>query len=114
MSTTIISKHTAPKIDPRHPESTDPDYKGDRAKALEYWPKMEKEFQDEGEKREYLKAVASNPNNMLGAPALYPPQQIKSFIHKDHAAVECECGGCCTVVDYYICPRCGKPNANKA
>lgn len=61
------------KIDPKRPESH-PGFQ----KALADGKKQAKKltFKDRGEEEWYNKAVRSNPNNVYGLPAFYPPLEI--------------------------------------
>jgi len=70
-------KRSERRIDPKHPESH-PDFK----KALHAGQKLaaQKKFESEGEKRDYERQIRSNPNNVYGLPAFYPPEQIRMFI----------------------------------
>ena len=74
----VIVPKSELKIDPRHPESTDPDYAKDKRKADELYRNMK--FDSEAQRADYLRAVKSNPGNMAGLPILYPPLQIRSYV----------------------------------
>ena len=104
----VIVPKSEQKIDPRHPESTDPTYARDKAIAEERYKTME--FESETQRADYLRQVDSNPGNMRGLPILYPPLKIRSAMNDVRHAVECKCGGCCIQQDNFICPRCGQQN----
>lgn len=58
-----------------------PDYEKARKKGEQLWKAGKMKFENEAQKRDYLKRVASNEGNVLGIPAFFPPTQIKSFIY---------------------------------
>jgi hypothetical protein len=62
----------------RHPDhpSRDPERALAEKKGREQYAKMK--FADESERRDYLKRVAANQHNVVGLPAVYPPEVIKS------------------------------------
>ena len=64
------------KVDPKTPESH-PNYKAAAEKAKKNLPKMK--FENEAQKRDYLKAVGKNRNNLPGLPVFYPPESIGTF-----------------------------------
>lgn len=71
----FIIKESPMKVDPKTPESH-PDYKksvnaGRRAMAA-----GDLTFNDRGDEERYWKAVKSNPNNVPGLPAFYPPLKL--------------------------------------
>lgn len=69
-------------------------------------------FENEAEKRDYMRAVRSNPNNVPGLPTFYPPEQIRSFVtvsideqmtrEKIQRRLDIEC----TKDVYLYCPNC--------
>jgi len=61
------------KSDPRDPKTSSPDYDECVRVGAKRWEKMKDGFESEGAKRDYLKQVASNPNNVLGLPPTFPP-----------------------------------------
>lgn len=65
-------------------------------------------FESEGEKRDYLRAVNSNPANVPGIPAFLPGVELKLMMSDVKAARECVCGGCAVARDAYRCPKCGE------
>jgi hypothetical protein len=110
----------------RHP-SDDPTYKERVYKGQVRIANGDLKFHNEGDRQEYEKRVASNPNNVPGLPAFFPPLQIKQ-LPVVNAAKRCtnivteltesgmgieerECGGCCIKADNFICPRCQKDNS---
>ena len=64
------------KVDPKHPQSH-PGYKAAVKKAEEKLPTLQ--FKSEGERKDYMRAVNSNPNNLPGLPAFYPPLSMGVF-----------------------------------
>lgn len=72
----IAVKKSEPKVDPKTPESH-PGYKAAAAKAKAGMEKMK--FESEGQKKDYLRAVARNPNNIPGLPVFYPPLSMGVF-----------------------------------
>jgi len=64
------------KVDPKNPASH-PDWAKAVKKGEENLPKMK--FESEGQKRDYLREVAKNPNNVPGLPIFYPPQGLGTF-----------------------------------
>jgi len=64
------------KVDPKNPASH-PDWERAVAKGKENLPKMK--FESEGQKKDYLKAVATNRNNVPGLPAFFPPESLGTF-----------------------------------
>lgn len=65
-------------------------------------------FESEGDKRDYLRRVASNPANVPGIPPFLPAEQIQVMMNDIHPARECPNDhGCATARDAYLCPRCG-------
>lgn len=60
------------KSDPRDPKTSSPDYDECVAVGKKMWPKM-KAGMTPGQESDYLRAVASNPNNVLGLPCTFPP-----------------------------------------
>jgi hypothetical protein len=73
----IIAKRSKIKIDPKHPESTDPTYAAAVEKGKKNFPKMK--FENETQKQDYLKAVKSNPGNVVGMPLFFPPLSTGTF-----------------------------------
>lgn len=71
----LIIKEGAQKI---HRPQDSPDYNECVKVGKEQWKQMEGSFESEGEKRDYLKAVEANPNNVVGMPPFYPPVRIRS------------------------------------
>jgi hypothetical protein len=67
-------------------------------------------FSTESEERDYNARVSANKFNVKGLPAWYPAETLSSSLIGVRPAIECECGGCCTAQDDYICPKCGKVN----
>jgi hypothetical protein len=37
-------------------------------------------FESEGQRRDYMRSVSANPNNVPGLPAFFPPEQVRSFV----------------------------------
>jgi hypothetical protein len=96
-----------------HP-STDPDREEALRLGERMYPRMRATFENEAEERDYLRRVRANDNNIPGLPsiAMFPPDEIREHV-PDKAARMCKvpgCGGCCTYIDHYVCPRCGTQN----
>ncbi len=72
----IINKAVPPKVDPKHPESH-PGYASAVKKGEQNLSKLK--FDSEAQKSDYMKAVASNPNNVPGLPVFYPPLGLGTF-----------------------------------
>jgi hypothetical protein len=112
MSVAVHMKESKPrKI--KH-ASDDPLRAKKEAVGAKNYPKMK--FENEAERRDYEKRVASNPMNVKGRPAFYPALELRSSLNSAHAAKKCttpDCGGCCTYNDGFICPRCGKNNSTE-
>jgi hypothetical protein len=64
---------------PDHP-SRDPERAKAEEKGKSRLAKMK--FADEGEKRQYEKAVEANPNNVMGLPPFFPALAIKSVFSR--------------------------------
>jgi len=62
-----------------HHPNDDPNRASMVKKGLERWKRGDMKFENPLEEREYLQSVASNPHNVLGYPAWYPPEKIVSF-----------------------------------
>lgn len=82
---------------PRHTNPNDPTdhpgYKEMMSKAPERMAKMS--FENDAEKRDYMKRVNANPNNVPGLPAFFPATKIASFLNSTggDAAYVCDfCG----------------------
>lgn len=96
------------KVDPKHPQSTDPTYEPARRKAEWVAKKHPPKFESEGERKDYEKRVKSNPNNFYGVPHFFPPLKEPFQGQVFNPARECECGGCAIARNNYSCPRCGR------
>ena len=99
----IIVKQGASKVD--HP-SRDPNYEVDRKRALRNYKKME--FESEGRRKDYERAINSNPNNVLGAPEFFPAVVIRERT-TTFDIYECECVAPNQVEDNWNCHTCLKP-----
>ena len=55
----------------------DPEMETIRNKGLARWNRGDMKFENEAEKRDYIKRVQSNKFNTIGYPAFYPPERIK-------------------------------------
>ncbi len=71
--THIIVKPHEQRID--HP-SRNPDWERANAIGKREYEKME--FESEGDRRDYLRRVDGNPNNVPGLPTFYGPEKIRS------------------------------------
>jgi hypothetical protein len=104
----IIIKQSEPKLD-RYPE---------QEKAIAYgkknWERIADDigpgrtFETEGQKRDYLRRVSSNKDNVPGIPTFLPAEYLSISLSGIRPARECACGGCATARDNYTCPRCGR------
>jgi hypothetical protein len=74
MSNVVIKDTTQKITDP----SNDPTYKSALYSGQENWKKMESGFETEGQKKDYLRAVGKNKNNVVGYPPFFPPEKIRS------------------------------------
>lgn len=57
-----------------------PDYEMARRKGEKRWKEGKMKFENEAQKRDYLKQVEGNPANVIGLPAFAPNLEIKSYI----------------------------------
>jgi hypothetical protein len=94
--------HVMKMSDPR----TDPLRKKAEAVAMKRI-KEGKHKVDPEYREEYDRRIRSNPANIPGMPAFFPPIHIRSAMNDIRASRECECGGCAVANDGYNCPRCG-------
>ncbi|MBE3141809.1 MAG: hypothetical protein IMZ53_14635 [Thermoplasmata archaeon] len=108
----IIVKKSPHRINPRDPQHTDPMWEKRREIGEKRLREGKfKKFENEFEKKDYMRKVESSPSNVPGIPVFYPPLTIRSAMNDARPAVECECGGCSTYRDNYTCPRCGRDNS---
>lgn len=63
--------------DPKNPAS-DPGW--EKAVAVGKSRVKDLKFKSEGDRKDYERAVSRNPNNVMGLPPFYPPEQIKMFM----------------------------------
>jgi len=68
-----IKKNRTVRVDPKHPQ-THPGYRDALRVGKENLSRMT--FENEAAKRDYMKRVAANPNNVPGIPDFYPPLKI--------------------------------------
>ena len=73
----IFVRPSRQKLDPRDPKS-DPNYKQALKAGEKRAPDMK--FESEGERRDYERAVKSNPHNVYGLGSYFPPLRIRSFV----------------------------------
>lgn len=82
----IIVKKSQQRVDPKHPESTDPSWHKAYEKGQDIIRKGQLKFRDRGEEERYWKAVSANPGNVPGLPPFAPPLRIKpqvvEFFHE--------------------------------
>jgi hypothetical protein len=64
------------KVDPHHPEKTDPTYAKSVAVGQRRLREGKLKFADRGEEESYWKAVRSNPANVPGLPPFAPPLEL--------------------------------------
>jgi len=79
----IIIKQSQHKVDPKHPESTDPTWKQAYLEGQRRIKqgRLEEQFGNNGEQKDwYMNRIKSNPQNVMGLPPFYPPIHIRSFI----------------------------------
>ena len=72
----IIMKESQ-RRDPKDPRSN-PNY--ERAVAAGKQRLKTMQFENEAQRRDYEKSIASNPNNVMGLPNFFPPEQLKSYM----------------------------------
>lgn len=105
----IAVKESKPR--PIRSVKDDPNYEERVRKGKLRMANGDLKFNNEADKRDYERRVASNPNNVPGLPAFFPPLTLKQM-PVTHPAIACvDCGGCCIASDRYICPCCGKDNS---
>jgi hypothetical protein len=75
----IFVKPSPRRVDPRKPESH-PEYEHIRKVGHGNVDAFRKQFESEAQWNDYKKQVNSNPNNVLGLPAFYPPDIPKLFL----------------------------------
>lgn len=83
--TNFIMRESKQRVD--HPERH-PDYARVKAVGEKNMREGKLKFENEAQKRDYMRAVDSNPNNVPGIPAFYPPVQIKSYLNFDFPSGE--------------------------
>ncbi len=76
----VIIRQSEHKIDPKHPESSDPTYAGAVLKGRERLKNGELKFKSQAQERDYWKGVSSNPGNIPGMPNFFPPLTIKTSV----------------------------------
>jgi hypothetical protein len=76
----IIVKKSQHRVDPRHPQSTDPNWGRSFEKGQEMIQSGKLKFNDRGEEEHYWKMVNGNPANVPGLPPFAPPLEIKSYV----------------------------------
>jgi hypothetical protein len=104
----IYAKAHVHKVDPKHPQSTDPTYEPARRKAEWIAKRHPPTFESKAEEAEYNRRVAGNPNNFYGIPTFFFPHKEPFQGQVENPARECECGGCAIATGGYICPRCSE------
>jgi hypothetical protein len=74
----IIMRESPRRVNPKDPRSH-PDY----ARAVEAGKKKlaMMSFENEAQRRDYEKSISANPNNVMGLPNFYPPEELKSFMN---------------------------------
>ncbi len=84
----VIVKQSERRIDPKHPESTDPSHAWAERRAGEWAKKHPPEFVSEGARRDYERSIKANPRNFYGAPAFFPelegPRKGYEAIHMSY------------------------------
>jgi hypothetical protein len=83
----IIVKPHEERID--HP-NRNPDYERAVARGMADYSSMK--FENEAERRDYLRRIDSNPNNVPGLPEFYPPEKIRSVGGLGHPMPVMNCG----------------------
>lgn len=73
----IIMKESTGKRNPKDPRSN-PNY--ERAVAAGKRRLSTMQFESEAQRKDYERSIASNPNNVMGLPNFFPPEQLKSFM----------------------------------
>jgi len=90
----FVIKESERKIDPSHPESTDPTWKKAYDKGQEIKRSGKMKFANKGEKDHYYKMLRSNPANIEGLPITHPPLTLPSIsgIGEGVETTELPCG----------------------
>lgn len=84
----IVKQGSGPRID--HPSRL-PDQKKAEAVAARNYANME--FENDAQRRDYLRRVNSNPGfNLPGLPEFYPPEKIRSVGGLGHPMPMMDCG----------------------
>lgn len=78
----IIVKKSEHHVDPKDPK-THPDYQRALVAGKIMAPQLK--FENEGAKRDYARAVESNPNNIYGQPVFYPALQIREVVRMEQS-----------------------------
>ena len=70
------------------------------------------EWDSPAQKRDYMRMVSANEKNFPGLPPqlMFKEDKAKLALSDLRQSRQCQCGGCCTAVDGYICPRCHEQN----
>lgn len=76
----FIMKQSPRKLDPKFPAS-DPNWEKSIQHGKSRLKRIEGKFENEAQRRDYDRAVASNPNNVPGLPPVYPPDKIVVFMN---------------------------------
>lgn len=84
----IFVKPSRHRIDPKHPESTDPRWGAAYKKGQERIKDGKLKFENEAQKRDYERAISKNPSNVPGMPNFFPPLELKSFVSMPSATLE--------------------------
>jgi hypothetical protein len=74
----IIIRESKPRINPKDP-TAHPGYARAVAAGKSRLGKME--FENAAQRADYERSVRANPNNVMGLPNFYPPEELKSFMN---------------------------------
>ena len=77
----FIIKDSGPRVSRSDP-ATHPDYMRAVEAGKRNWAKMK--FENEAQKRDYLRQVESNPHNVVGLPPFYPPDIPREFVSMEN------------------------------
>jgi len=75
----FIIKNSPRRIDPKHPESTDPSWRQAYEAGQRLLKSGKVKFESEAEERDYYRRIRSNPGNVPGLPEFFPPLKIGPF-----------------------------------
>ncbi len=99
----IHIKKVTHKVDPSHPQSTDPTWEKAYLKGQAKLRAGKFKLENEADQRDYERAITSNPGNVPGMPAFFPPLEMRSVggLPSDcknghHRPIKCGDGSFCS------------------